>query len=140
MDGIRQDAPTKTKHNTGVRNMFKPNPQMPKILLVAVMPLALAACAETANTTSMASSETDAVIGMLGNGCKNRVLEQFDVPNSDITVRLGATSQQDIASGSMTAEDLKQAGASFDWEVAGRDAKGYCNVDGAGRVTEFQQW
>ena len=100
------------------------------ILLAALLPFGPA----------MAASETDALIGMLGLGCKNRVLEQFDVPSSDITVRLGATLQQDIDSGAMTAEDLKQAGASFDWEVAGRGARGYCNVDGTGRVTEFEQW
>jgi hypothetical protein len=29
---------------------------------------------------------------------------------------------------------------SFDWEVAGKNAKGYCNVDGSGTVTEFEQW
>ena len=113
------------------------------ILLAALLPFGLAACDESASTSSgpaMAASETDALIGMLGLGCKNRVLEQFDVPNSDITVRLGATSQQDIDSGSMNAEDLRQAGASFDWEVAGKDARGYCNVDGTGEVTEFEQW
>jgi len=55
----------------------------------------------------MADTRTDAVIGKLGLGCKNRVAEQFDVPNSDITVGLGATLQQDIDSGAMTAEVLK---------------------------------
>ena len=113
------------------------------ILLAALLPFGLAACDESASTSSgaaMAASETNDVIGMLGLGCKNRVSEQFDVPNSDITVRLGATLQQDIDSGSMTGEDLRQAGASFDWEVAGKDASGYCNVDGTGRVTEFQQF
>ena len=88
----------------------------------------------------MAASDTNDVIGMLGLGCKNRVLQQFGVPNSDITVRPGATLQQDINSGAMTAADLRRAGASFDWEVASRGARGYCNVDGTGRVTEFQQW
>jgi hypothetical protein len=87
-----------------------------------------------------AGSETDAVIGQLGLGCKNRVLEQFDVPNSDITVRLGASLQQDIDSGAMTVKDLQVKGASFDWEVSGKDARGYCNVDGSGDVTEFEQW
>lgn len=87
-----------------------------------------------------AGGDTDAVIGQLGLGCKNRVLEQFDVPNSDITVRLGATLQQDIDAGAMTAEDLKTRGASFDWEVSGKNASGYCNVDGSGDVTEFEQW
>ena len=35
---------------------------------------------------------------------------------------------------------LKARGASFDWEVAGKGAKGYCNVDGQGKITEFEQW
>jgi hypothetical protein len=89
---------------------------------------------------AIAGSETDAVIGQLGLGCKNRVLEQFDAPSSDITVRLGASVQQDIDSGAMTVEDLKAEGASFDWEVSGKNARGYCNVDGGGDVTEFEQW
>jgi len=112
------------------------------ILLAALLPFGLAACDESASTSSgaaMAASETNDVIGMLGLGCKNRVSQQFDVPNSDITVRPGATLQQGINSGAMTAADLRRAGASFDWEVAGNDARGYCNVDGSGRVTEFQQ-
>ncbi len=88
----------------------------------------------------MADAKTDAVIGKLGLGCKNRVLEQFDVPNSDITVGLGATLQQDIDSGAMTAEDLKKQGASFNWEVSGKNASGYCNVDGAGNIIEFKQF
>ena len=89
---------------------------------------------------AVASSETEAVIGKLGLGCKNRVLEQFDVPNSDITVRPGATLQQDIDSGAMTVADLKKDGASFNWEVSGKNASGYCNVDGSGTITEFKQW
>ena len=87
-----------------------------------------------------ADSRTNALIGQLGLGCKNRVIEQFEVPNSDITVRLGATVQESLDSGEMTAEDLEQYGASFDWSVAGKDAGGYCNVDGKGKVTEFKQW
>jgi hypothetical protein len=89
---------------------------------------------------ALADDGIDTTIGQLGLACKNRVIEQFDVPNSDITVRLGATLQQDIDSGAMTAQDLQAQGASFDWEVAGKDAKGYCNVDGQGAITEFQQW
>ncbi len=89
---------------------------------------------------AVAGGETEAMIGKLGLGCKNRVLEQFDVPNSDITVRLGATLQQDIDSGAMTAADLKKDGASFDWEVARKNASGYCNVDGSGNITDFKQW
>ena len=88
----------------------------------------------------MADAKTDAVIGNLGLSCKNRVLEQFDVPNSDITVRLGATLQQDIDSGAMTTGDLKKQGASFNWEVGGKNVRGYCNVDGSGNITEFKQF
>lgn len=93
-----------------------------------------------ASSPVMAGGETEAVIGKLGLGCKNRVLEQFDVPNSDITVRLGATLQQEIDSGAMTAEEISRVGASFDWKVSGKNASGYCNVDGSGNVTEFKQW
>lgn len=93
-----------------------------------------------ASLPAIAGDATESVIGKLGLGCKNRVVEQFDVPNSDITVRLGATLQQDIDSGAMTAEDMKKDGASFDWEVNGKNASGYCNVDGSGNVTEFKQW
>ncbi len=86
---------------------------------------ALTAGTLTIATPSKADSETDAVIGMLGLGCKNHVLEQFvDVPNSDITVSLGATLQQEIDSGATTAGDLKKQGASFNWSVSGKDASG----------------
>ena len=91
-------------------------------------------------TSSVFGDELNALIGELGLGCKNRVLEQFDVPNSDINVRLGATLQNDLDSGRMTAEELKQHGASFDWSVTGKNASGYCNVDGNGEISEFKQW
>lgn len=93
-----------------------------------------------ASLPARAVDATESVIGKLGLGCKNRVVEQFDVPNSDITVRLGATLQQDIDSGEMTAAEIKGDGASFDWEVDGKNASGYCNVDGSGNITEFKQW
>ena len=91
-------------------------------------------------TSSVFGGEIDALIGELGLGCKNRVLEQFDVPNSDINVSLGATLQNDLDSGRMTAEDLKEYGASFNWSVTGKTASGYCNVDGNGEISEFKQW
>lgn len=89
---------------------------------------------------AVAGGKTEAVIGKLGVACKNRVLEQFDVPNSDITVRLGATLQPEIDSGAMTAKDLNKYGASFNWSVSGKNASGYCNVNGKGKVDEFKQW
>jgi hypothetical protein len=102
-------------------------------------PLLVAACL-LLPVSSAFGNDIDSLIGELGLGCKNRVLEQFDVPNSDINVRLGATLQQDIDAGKMTAEDLKQYGASFDWSVNGKNASGYCNVGGNGEVSEFKQW
>jgi hypothetical protein len=102
-------------------------------------PLLVAACL-LLPVSSAFGNDIDALIGELGFGCKNRVLEQFDVPNSDINVRLGATLQQDIDGGKMTAEDLKQYGASFDWSVTGKNASGYCNVGGNGEISEFKQW
>ena len=102
-------------------------------------PFLIAACL-LLPTSSAFGNDIEALIGELGLGCKNRVLEQFDVPNSDINVRLGATLQQSIDAGKMTATDLKQYGASFDWSVTGKNASGYCNVDGNGEVSEFKQW
>jgi hypothetical protein len=101
---------------------------------------ALVAAGLTIATSPAAASDLNTLIGQLGVGCKNRVIEQFDVPSSDITVRLGATLQADLDSGVMSAKELKEYGASFDWSVAGKDAGGYCNVDGEGKVTEFKQW
>ncbi|MCP5158850.1 MAG: hypothetical protein H6974_01625 [Gammaproteobacteria bacterium] len=89
---------------------------------------------------AIADAKTDAVIGRLGSACKTRVMEQFDVPNSDINVRLGATLQEQLDSGAMTGGDLKKNGASFDWSVSGKSAKGYCNVNGHGKIEEFKQW
>ena len=104
------------------------------------LPLAVLFVCFASTHTALADEAINATIGQLGLACKNRVTEQFDVPNSDIGVRLGATLQQDIDAGAMTVQDLKARGASFDWEVAGKGAKGYCNVDGQGKITEFQQW
>ena len=104
------------------------------------LPLAVLFVCLASTHAALADEAINATIGQLGLACKNRVIEQFDVPNSDIGVRLGATLQQDIDAGAMTAQDLKARGASFDWEVAGKGAKGYCNVDGQGKITEFQQW
>lgn len=91
-------------------------------------------------TTTMASSGTDALLDHLGLGCRNQVIEQFDAPDSDVTIRLGATLQDNLDSGTMTMKDLKEYGASFDWNIDGKDTSGYCNVDGEGRVTEFKAW
>jgi hypothetical protein len=106
---------------------------------IALSLIAAALCTACATETTVAA-DTSALIGQLGQGCKNRVVEQFDVPNSDITVRPGSTLQSSLDGGSMSAADLRRDGASFDWEVAGKQASGYCNVDGTGQVVEFKQW
>ncbi len=89
---------------------------------------------------ALASENTDAFIGKLSSSCKNRVLEQFGVPESDISIRLGATLLQEIDSGTLTVKDLKEYGASFNWSVSGKNASGYCNVNGKSEIVEFKQW
>ena len=107
---------------------------------VRIRLLALAMMGLTTMAELVAASESDVFLGQLGLGCKNRVLEEFGVPNSDIMVRLGATVRGSLESGEMTLKDLKAYGASFDWSLASQDIRGYCNVDGQGKVTEFEQW
>lgn len=102
-----------------------------------ILTAALITASMTIAQPAVADSKTDAVIGRLGLSCKNEVLGRFNAPNSDINVNLGSTLQQDIDSGAMTADDLKQYGASFNWSVNGKNASGYCNVDGQGNVVEF---
>ena len=81
-----------------------------------------------------------AVTGRLGNACKLKVVEQFDVPMADARVQLGATLKDSLDSGAMTMKEVKASGLSFDWSVTGKKAKGYCNVDYNGTVKEFKQW
>ena len=68
---------------------------------------AFTAAALLGTMPAAADSKTNALIGQLGLGCKNRVIEQFDVPNSDITVRLGATLQESL--------DLPQKASAWFW-------------------------
>jgi hypothetical protein len=74
-----------------------------------------------------------------GRACKMRVVEQFDVPNSDAVVNLGATEQKSIDEGNTSLADVQKYGLSFNWEVRGKKISGYCNVDGKGKITEFKQ-
>jgi hypothetical protein len=74
-----------------------------------------------------------------GRACKMRVVEQFDVPNSDALVNLGATEQKSIDEGNTSLADVQKYGLSFNWEVRGKKISGYCNVDGKGKITEFKQ-
>ena len=86
------------------------------------------------------ANKLDAVAQRLANGCKLRVVEQFDVSMADARVSLGATLKQSLDSGAMTMKDVKTSGLTFDWSVNGKSAKGYCNVDYDGNVKEFKQW
>ena len=86
------------------------------------------------------ANKLDAVTQRLGNACKLKVVEQFDVPMASARISLGATLKESLDSGAMTMKDVKASGLSFDWAVAGKTAKGYCNVDYDGTVSEFKQW
>ncbi|WP_254945303.1 hypothetical protein [Cyanobium sp. AMD-g] len=74
-----------------------------------------------------------------GRACKMRVVEQFDVPNSDAVVTLDATEQKSIDEGNTSLADVQTYGLSFNWEVRGMRINGYCNVHGKGKITEFKQ-
>ena len=107
-------------------------------LVTAILAAAsLAGCVEDTGSTGAPAAGTqsgDALIGSLGLACKNRVIEQFGAISSDVSVSMGATA------GTMSAAELRAQGASFSWSVAGRNASGYCNVDGSGRIVEFVQY
>ena len=107
-------------------------------LVTAILAAAsLAGCVEDTGSTGAPAAGTqsgDALIGSLGLACKNRVIEQFGAISSDVSVSMGATAS------TMSAAELRAQGASFSWSVAGRNASGYCNVDGSGRIVEFVQY
>ena len=107
-------------------------------LVTAILAAAsLAGCVEDTGSTGAPAAGTQsgaALIGSLGLACKNRVIEQFGAISSDVSVSMGATA------GTMSAAELRAQGASFSWSVAGRNASGYCNVDGSGRIVEFVQY
>ena len=86
------------------------------------------------------ANKLDAVAQRLGNACKLRITDQFNVSMSEARVSLGATLKQSLDSGATTMKDVKSSGLSFDWSVTGKSAKGYCNVNYDGTVTEFKQW
>ena len=86
------------------------------------------------------ANKLDAVSQRLGNACKLRVVEQFDVSMAEARISLGATLKQSLDSGAMTMKDVKASGLSFNWAVDGKTAKGYCNVNYDGTVNELKQW
>lgn len=100
----------------------------------------IAACLLCSMQTPAQANKLDAVAQRLGNACKLRVTDQFNVSMSEALVSLGATLKQSLDSGVTTMQDVKASGLSFDWSVTGQSAKGYCNVNYDGTVTEFKQW
>lgn len=102
-----------------------------------------AACSVLGSSILMApmakADPMSATIGKLGKVCKQRVVDQFDVPNSDAYVSLGATLQQSIDAGDTKMADVKRGGLSFNWEIRGKRINGYCNIKYNGTIEEFKQ-
>jgi hypothetical protein len=114
--------------------MFKTPTAGTAALLLLALSIPLPALADD-------DAKIQARIGMWGKACKNKAAEQFGAPMSAIRVSVGATLQTSIDAGEMSLQDIEQYGLSFNWEVehGGKKALGYCNTDGDGKVTEFQQ-
>jgi hypothetical protein len=101
--------------------------------------VAFAILASLSFTTQANAQTASGLISSWGKSCKMRVVEQFDVPMSDALVTIGATEQQSIDDGSMSLDDIKKDGMSYNWEIRGKNVSGYCNVNGKGKITEFKQ-
>ncbi|WP_411870289.1 hypothetical protein [Vulcanococcus limneticus] len=52
------------------------------------------------------------------------MVEQFDVPMSDATVKLGATEPQAMDDGSISLADITKSGLSFNWKISGKQVAG----------------
>ncbi len=74
--------------------------------------------------------------------CKEAVVARYPKAKpSEVTVHLGATLRQSLDAGEMTSADVERGGLSYNFEVRGSDgAKGYCNTDGKGAVSEVQSF
>ncbi len=114
--------------------------------LISLIPSAIAAFVLASVSfgivTQPASAET--IKGMVQKGganCKMKVVDQFSVPMSGVSVSLGATLQESIDKGDITLNDIKKNGLVFNWVVTrdGKTIDGYCGTDGKGNVTEFKQ-
>jgi hypothetical protein len=102
--------------------------------------LAAAGLLLTCSLPTAANDETEAVIDELARNCRERLVEQFGVPATDLSLRLSADLRHDLDSGMMPLAELNAYGASFDWTVRGLDENGYCNVDGDGTIIDFVEW
>ena len=108
-------------------------------LVTAILAAAsLAGCVEDTGSTGAPAAGTqsgDDLIGSLGLACKNRVIEQFGAISSDVSVSMGSNRGQHERCGVAGTGSLVQLE-----RRGGRNASGYCNVDGSGRIVEFVQY
>lgn len=83
-------------------------------------------------------AKIDATLGRLGKVCKDKLMTRYPgVPMSDLRVTVGATLKKSLDSGAMGLKDLRQYGASYNWEVPSKKASGNCDVDAKGNITQF---
>ena len=108
-------------------------------VIVAVAALGLNLAGASLLAPSVHAEAASGLAFKWGKACKIRVAEQFDVPNSDAVVNLGATEQQSLNEGNTSLADIKKYGLSFNWEVRDKKISGYGNVNGKGTITEFKQ-
>ena len=108
-------------------------------VIVAVAALGLNLAGASLLAQSVHAQAASGLAFKWGKACKIRVVEQFDVPNSDAVVNLGATEQQSLNEGNTSLADIKKYGLSFNWEVRDKKISGYGNVNGKGTITEFKQ-
>jgi hypothetical protein len=107
--------------------------------LTTAVALGLSLFSYTLMPSAAVAQTASGLVSAWGKACKMRVVQQFDVPNSDAIVNLGATEQQSINEGNTSLADIKKYGLSFNWKVRGKTINGYCNVNGKGAITEFKQ-
>jgi hypothetical protein len=108
-------------------------------IAAASLCLVVAGLGSVSFTPAGQAQTINGLTGTWGKTCKNRVVEQFDVPMSDALVSLSATMKQSIDAGETTLADVKKLGLSYNWEIRGKNVSGYCNVNGKGKITEFKQ-
>lgn len=110
-----------------------------RLVITAAAALGLSMAGSSLLAPNVHAQTASGLASQWGKACKMRVVEQFDVPNSDAVVNLGATEQQSLNEGNTSLADIKKYGLSFNWEVRGKKISGYCNVNGKGTITEFKQ-
>ncbi|MBP8198497.1 MAG: hypothetical protein KAX64_08050, partial [Chromatiaceae bacterium] len=82
-------------------------------------------------------AKIDATLDRLGKICKDKLATKFPgVPMSDLRVTPGATLKESLDSGAMSLKDLRQYGATYNWQVPSKKASGDCDVDGKGKITQ----